>query len=50
MNLRPELFVRALAEQAGIPVATSRLHRDMLYVDHNGKMTDPLSKAVLEGV
>lgn len=49
-NLRPELFVRALAEQADIPVAASRLHRKALYVENKGNMTDPLDRTVLEGI
>lgn len=46
-NLRPELFVKALIEQAGLPVAASRLHRKVLYVEKNGRMVDPLDKTVL---
>ncbi len=46
-NLRPELFIRALAEQAGLPVASSRVHRMALYVSKHGRMTDPLDQAVL---
>lgn len=46
-NLRPDLFIKALSEQAGIPVAASRVHRSALYSDLNGKMTDPLDPAVL---
>ena len=46
-NLRPELFVRALTEQAELPVVTSRLHRRALYVEKNGRMVDPLDEAVL---
>ena len=46
-NLRPELFVRALVEQAELPVAVSRLHRRALYVNRNGRMVDPLDPAVL---
>lgn len=47
-NLRPELFIKALAEQAGLPVATSRLHRKTLYVEKDGRMVDPLDKTVLK--
>jgi len=46
-NLRPDLFIKALSEQAGIPVAASRVHRSALYVDFNGVMTDPLDPAIL---
>lgn len=46
-NLRPELFIRALSEQAQIPVAAARMHRKALYVVMNGKMTDPLDQTVL---
>ena len=46
-NLRPELFVRALSEQAHIPVAAARMHRRALYVVMNGRMTDPLDQTVL---
>lgn len=49
-NLRPELFIKALVEQAELPVATSRLHRKALYVDKNGGMADPMDSAVLEVV
>jgi radical SAM-linked protein len=46
-NLRPELFVKALVEKAGIPVAASRLHRRALYVENRGTLTDPMDKEVL---
>jgi len=46
-NLRPELFIRALQEQAQIPVAAVRMHRRALYVVMNGRMTDPLDQTVL---
>ena len=46
-NLRPELFVKALVEQADLPVATSRLHRKALYVESKGRMADPIDQAVL---
>lgn len=46
-NLRPELFIKAIAEYAGIPVAASRLHRAGLYVESDGKFIDPLDKVVL---
>lgn len=46
-NLRPDLFIKALSEQAGIPVAASRVHRSALYAELNGKMTDPLDPAIL---
>ena len=46
-NLRPDLFIKALSEQAGIPVAASRVHRSALYTELNGKMTDPLDPAIL---
>jgi radical SAM-linked protein len=46
-NLRPELFVKALVEKAGLPVAASRLHRRALYVDNGGILTDPMDKVVL---
>lgn len=46
-NLRPDLFIKALTEQADIPVAASRLHRSALYADLNGRMTDPLDPAIL---
>lgn len=46
-NLRPELFIRALAEQAQIPVETGRMHRKELYVVINGRMANPLDQAVL---
>lgn len=46
-NLRPDLFIKALSEQAAIPVAASRLHRSALYADLDGRMTDPLDPAIL---
>lgn len=46
-NLRPELFIRALTEQAQIRVAASRMHRRELYVVMNGRMENPLDQAVL---
>lgn len=46
-NLRPELFIRALTEQAGLSVVASRQHRRALYVEKNGRMVDPLDKTVL---
>ncbi len=46
-NLRPELFVKALAEKAGFPVAASRLHRKALYVDNGGTLTEPMDKEIL---
>ena len=46
-NLRPDLFIKAISEQAGIPIAASRLHRSALYADLNGRMTDPLDPAIL---
>jgi radical SAM-linked protein len=46
-NLRPELFVKALVEKAGLPVAASRLHRRALYVESRGTLTDPMDKEVL---
>ncbi len=46
-NLRPDLFIKALSEQTGIPVAASRVHRSALYAGLNGKMTDPLDPAIL---
>ena len=49
-NLRPELFVRALVEKAGLPVAVSRLHRKALYVDDRGNLKDPMDKEVLREV
>jgi radical SAM-linked protein len=48
-NLRPELFVKALAEKTGFPVAASRLHRRALYVNKGGVLTDPLDQEVLTG-
>lgn len=46
-NLRPELFIRALSEQAQIRVAASRMHRRELYVVMNGEMANPLDQDVL---
>lgn len=46
-NLRPELFIKALVEQAGIPSVVNRMHRKALYVEMNGMMVDPLDQAVL---
>lgn len=48
-NLRPELFIRALAEHAGIPVTAARIHRKALYAELRGEMADPLDSAVLKG-
>lgn len=47
-NLRPELFIKALIEQAGIPVVASRVHRKELYVESNGRLADPLDDDVLK--
>jgi radical SAM-linked protein len=46
-NLRPELFVKALVEKAGLPVAASRMHRKALYVDNSGTLANPMGKEVL---
>lgn len=46
-NLRPELFIKALCEQADISVAASRIHRKALYVEMDGRMVDPMDKAAL---
>lgn len=46
-NLRPELFIKALCEQAGISVASSRIHRKALYIEVDGRLTDPLDEAAL---
>lgn len=46
-NLRPELFIRALTEQAQIRVEASRMHRSELYVVMNGRMVSPLDQDVL---
>lgn len=46
-NLRPELFIRALTEQAQIPASTVRMHRTELYVVMNGRMVNPLDQDVL---
>lgn len=47
-NLRPELFIKALVEYAGIMVVTSRLHRKALYVEKNGELKDPIDSSILE--
>ncbi|HEX2946703.1 MAG TPA: TIGR03936 family radical SAM-associated protein [Clostridia bacterium] len=47
-NLRADLFIKALSEQAGIHAAASRLHRSALYTDIGGRMADPLDPAALE--
>ncbi len=46
-NLRPELFIKALHEQADISVAASRIHRKALYVDVGGGLREPLDEAAL---
>lgn len=46
-NLRPELFIKALAEHAGIPADAVRIHRKALYIERSGRMADPLDAAVL---
>lgn len=49
-NLRPELFIKALAEYGSIPAAASRLHRIALYVEKGGKLVSPLDKIVLNDI
>lgn len=49
-NLRPELFIKALTEHAGLPVAASRLHRMALYVEKNGRQVSPLNEIVLNDI
>lgn len=49
-NLRPELFIRALAEHGGLPVAESRLHRTALYVGKDGRRAGPLDEAVINDI
>lgn len=49
-NLRPELFIKALVEQAGFPIGAGRLHRMALYVEKNGRLVSPLSEAVLNDI
>jgi radical SAM-linked protein len=46
-NLRPELFVSALAQYGGLAAAASRFHRDALYVEKNGAIVDPMDSSVL---
>jgi len=46
-NLRPELFINALCEQANISVVASRIHRKALYVCVGGRMIDPMDEAAL---
>lgn len=46
-NLRPDLFLKALARQLGISDYAARIHRSALYAGVGGKMTDPLDKACL---
>lgn len=49
-NLRPELFVSALTKYGELAVAASRFHRDALYVEKNGAITDPMDSSVLNAV
>jgi len=46
-NLKPDLFVKALAEHADIPVKTFRVHRKALYVEKDSELLDPLDPAAL---
>jgi radical SAM-linked protein len=46
-NLRPDLFLKALAQQPGIAADAFRIHRSALYSEVDGKMADPLDKACL---
>ena len=41
-NLKPELLLTAFAEQAGFKIGVARIHRKELYVDRDGKMSNPL--------
>lgn len=47
-NLRPDLFLKALARQLGISDYTARIHRSALFAGiGGGVMADPLDKACL---
>ncbi len=46
-NLRPDLFLKALARHLGISADAVRMHRSALYSGVGGKMADPLDKACL---
>lgn len=46
-NLRPELFIKALCEQADISVVASRIHRKALYISMGGSMMNPMDEAAL---
>ncbi|HOJ80190.1 MAG TPA: TIGR03936 family radical SAM-associated protein [Clostridiales bacterium] len=46
-NLSPGLFLKALAEQWGVPAAAVRMHRKALYIDTGSGLTDPLDRSSL---
>lgn len=46
-NLRPELFLKALAEHTGLTVETFRVHRIALYVEKDSVLSDPLGESIL---
>ncbi len=46
-NLKPDLFLKALAEHTDILVETRRVHRRALYVGKGSKLFDPLDESVL---
>ena len=41
-NLKPELLLKAFADQSGIKTGAAKIHRKELYVDKDGKMVNPL--------
>ncbi len=46
-NLSPGLFLKALAEQWGVPASAVRMHRKAMYVDAGNGLADPLDRASL---
>lgn len=46
-NLSPGLFLKALAEQWGVPATAVRMHRKALYIDTGSGLTDPLDRSSL---
>ncbi len=45
-NLRPELLMGALSADAGIDFGVCRVHRIRLFVEKDGKFTDPMDEVV----
>ena len=45
-NLRPELLIRALSGDTGFDLGVCRVHRSRLFVEKDGKFSDPMDEVV----